>query len=127
MLFTDAAWQRMLGSLDKSQMMASVSIRMLGRVGTRAARKARSGGTLPAAARSTPRLLPTTASLSPNVSAHGHAYPLSAQRLAGEPHRRSADQADAHGRFKIVLGSALADPGRRDVTFCRDLVSERRA
>src|SRR5258706_343317 len=32
-----------------------------------------------------------------------------------------------HGCFKIVLGSALADPGRRDVTFCRDLVSERRA
>jgi hypothetical protein len=32
-----------------------------------------------------------------------------------------------HGRFKIVLGSSLAVPGLRDVAFCRDLVSARRA
>jgi hypothetical protein len=32
----------------------------------------------------------------------------------------------SHGRFKIVLG-LLAAPGWRDVRFCRDLVSARRA
>jgi hypothetical protein len=36
--------------------------------------------------------------------------------------RATADYVHRHGRFKIVLGWALAVPGWRDVAFCRDLV-----